>query len=67
MPVAYVCAQGAVNALAEFAADMAAELAGATAVIRVPVLAGAWFADEDLAEWEAELSREDPETDQGDM
>jgi len=65
MPVSYVFAEGVMRALGEMATEMAAELAGATAVIRVPVPAGAWFAGEDLAAWEAELSRDGPETDGG--
>jgi len=63
MPVAYVCAQGAVKALADFAAEMAGELSAATAVIRIPVSAGARMAVEvdlaDLAAWECEFSGDD--------
>jgi len=61
----YVVAAGQVNALAEMNRELAGELADGQAVIRVPVFAGTGVAEADLAEWEAELSRDDPEIDGG--
>ena len=60
LPVSYVFAEGALRSLSELTGELAEELAGATAVILVPVggKAAGW---RDLAEWEDEFSREGPE------
>jgi len=71
MPVAYVVAEGIVKALREMASELAVELAGGTAVIRVPVYAGTRPVEveidpadlADLAAWECEL--DDPADDGG--
>lgn len=59
LPLSYVLAEGVSKALAEVAAEFAAELTGATAVIRLPVAAGPPVAVDvdpwDLAVWECEL------------
>ncbi len=59
LPVSYAVAEGVVKALSAVVGDMAAELAGATVVIRCPVAAGRLAAD--LEAWEAEMTSERPD------
>jgi len=71
LPVCYVVAQGVEMALREMAAELAVELAGGQAVIRIPVYAGTRPVEveidpadlADLAAWECEL--DDPADDGG--
>lgn len=59
MPVSYVVAEGVLRALGEMTGDLAAELAGAEAVICVP--AGGADPGPDMAEFEAEFPGDEPD------